>query len=80
MQKAATEYIYLKLTIMEKRIFDKLSADCQLEVAENFKDNGITKGTYGAGNADERYRRDENGLEEMEDPSQAGGFDGGKGK
>ncbi len=51
----------------------------QLEVAKNFESNGITEGTYGAEDANESYRRDENGLEEMEDPSETGGYAPGKG-
>lgn len=60
--------------------FEELSADCQLKVAENFDGNGITAGTDGTENADESYRRDENSLEELEDPSETGGFVPGKGR
>jgi len=64
---------------MSQKKFEDLSPSEQLEVAKNFESNGITKGTYGADDANESYRRDENGLEEMEDPSQTGGFAPGKG-
>lgn len=65
---------------MEKNKFEKLSPECQLKVAENFEDNGIEEGTYGAADANEGYRRDENGLEEMEDPSVTGGLTSGEGR
>jgi len=63
---------------MTRTKFEDLSPKEQLEVAENFESNGITGGTYGADDANESYRRDENGLEEMEDPSETGGFAPGK--
>lgn len=70
----------LKCVVMKEKDFEKMSPKQQMEIACGFEDNGMGKGLYGTVNADEAYRRDENGLEDMEQPSETGGYAPGQGK
>ena len=65
---------------MKKEKFEKLSPECQIKVAENFEGSGVVEGTDGTLDADESFRRDENGLEDMEETSPADGLTGGTGR
>ena len=59
---------------MKRKELDELTPKQQLEIAYKFESNHTRRDTYGAGDAIEDYRRDDNGVDDMEDSVENNGF------